>query len=80
MKIIAPEDMPLEAWRPGVKTRMLVSAVKRCCAIMHLRTMGGARRRRADPCASGREVLTVREGEAEMWIDEHRVTVRRANR
>jgi hypothetical protein len=27
MKVIAPQDVPLEAWRPGVETRMLVSAV-----------------------------------------------------
>jgi len=53
MKIIAPEDMPLEAWRPGVKTRMLVSAVNgaaQLCIFEQWVAPGvGAR-----PCASGR--------------------------
>jgi mannose-6-phosphate isomerase-like protein (cupin superfamily) len=75
MKIIAPEDMPLEAWRPGVETRMLVSAVNgaaQLCIFEQWVAPGVGAPTHAHPVE---EVLTVREGEAEMWIDEHRVTV-----
>jgi mannose-6-phosphate isomerase-like protein (cupin superfamily) len=75
MKIIAPEDMPLEAWRPGVETRMLVSAVNgaaQLCIFEQWVAPGVGAPTHAHPVE---EVLTVREGEAEMWIDEVRVTV-----
>jgi mannose-6-phosphate isomerase-like protein (cupin superfamily) len=61
MKVIDPQNMPREQWRPGVETRMLVSARKGAGAPPH-----------AHPVE---EVLTVREGEAEMWIDDERVIV-----
>ena len=51
MKVNDPEDMPLEHWRPGVETRMLVSARNGAVAIVHVRTMGRAGQRRADPFA-----------------------------
>ena len=75
MKIIAPENMPLEAWRPGVETRMLVSAVNgaaQLCIFEQWVAPGVGAPTHAHPVE---EVLTVREGEAEMWIDAHRVTV-----
>ena len=75
MKIIAPEDMPLEAWRPGVETRMLVSAVNgaaQLCIFEQWVAPGVGAPTHAHPVE---EVLTVREGEAEMWIDAQRVTV-----
>jgi mannose-6-phosphate isomerase-like protein (cupin superfamily) len=75
MKIIVPEDMPLEAWRPGVETRMLVSAVNgaaQLCIFEQWVAPGVGAPTHAHPVE---EVLTVREGEAEMWIDEERVTV-----
>jgi mannose-6-phosphate isomerase-like protein (cupin superfamily) len=75
MKIIAPENVPLEAWRPGVETRMLVSAVNgaaQLCIFEQWVAPGVGAPTHAHPVE---EVLTVREGEAEMWIDEVRVTV-----
>jgi mannose-6-phosphate isomerase-like protein (cupin superfamily) len=75
MKIIAPKDMALEAWRPGVETRMLVSAVNgaaQLCIFEQWVAPGVGAPTHAHPVE---EVLTVREGEAEMWIDEARVTV-----
>ena len=75
MKIIAPEDMPLEAWRPGVETRMLVSAVNgaaQLCIFEQWVAPGVGAPTHAHPVE---EVLTVREGEAEMWIEAQRVTV-----
>jgi mannose-6-phosphate isomerase-like protein (cupin superfamily) len=42
---------------------------------MHLRTESRARYRRADAFAPVEEVLTVRDGEADMWIGTDHVTV-----
>ena len=75
MKIIAPEDMPLETWRPGVETRMLVSAVNgaaQLCIFEQWVAPGVGAPTHAHPVE---EVLTVREGEAEMWIGDERVMV-----
>jgi mannose-6-phosphate isomerase-like protein (cupin superfamily) len=75
MKLIAPEDMALEAWRPGVETRMLVSAVNgaaQLCIFEQWVAPGVGAPTHAHPVE---EVLTVREGEAEMWIDQVRVIV-----
>lgn len=75
MKIIAPEDMQLETWRPGVETRMLVSAVNgaaQLCIFEQWMAPGAGAPTHAHPVE---EVLTVREGEAEMWIGDERVAV-----
>ena len=76
MKVNDPEDMPLEHWRPGVETRMLVSArtgaAQLCIFEQWIAPGNGA------PTHSHRveAVLTVREGEAEMWMEEERVIVK----
>jgi quercetin dioxygenase-like cupin family protein len=75
MKLVVPEDLPLEAWRPGVETRMLVSAVNgaaQLCIFEQWVAPGAGTPTHTHPVE---EVLTVRDGEAEMWIDEQRVTV-----
>lgn len=75
MNVIDVGNMPPEHWRPGVETRMLVSAsngaVQLCIFEQWIEPGNGA------PTHSHpvEEVLTVREGEAEMWLDEQRVTV-----
>jgi mannose-6-phosphate isomerase-like protein (cupin superfamily) len=73
MQIIKP---PLwETWRPGVQSRMLVSAMtgatQLCIFEQQVAPGAGA------PTHSHavEEVLTVREGEADMWIGEAHVTV-----
>jgi quercetin dioxygenase-like cupin family protein len=75
MKVNDPEDMPLEHWRPGVQTRMLVSArngaVQLCVFEQWVAPGNGA----PTHCHPVEEVLTVREGEAEMWIDQERLVV-----
>ncbi len=75
MKVNDPEDMPLEHWRPGVETRMLVSArngaVQLCVFEQWVAPGNGA----PTHCHPVEEVLTVREGEAEMWIDQERLVV-----
>jgi mannose-6-phosphate isomerase-like protein (cupin superfamily) len=75
MKVNDPRDTPPENWRPGVETRMLVSArtgAAQLCIFEQWVAPGNGAPTHSHPVE---EVLTVREGEAEMWIDEARVTV-----
>jgi quercetin dioxygenase-like cupin family protein len=61
-----------ETWRPGVQTRMLVSALNgaaQLCIFEQQVAPGAGAPTHSHPVE---EVLTVREGVAEMWIgDEH---------
>jgi quercetin dioxygenase-like cupin family protein len=75
MQIIDHRNNIREAWRPGVETRMLVSAVNgaaQLCIFEQWVAPGIGAPTHSHPVE---EVLTVREGEAEMWIDEQRVIV-----
>jgi mannose-6-phosphate isomerase-like protein (cupin superfamily) len=70
MKISDIRDMPIEQWRPGVQTRMLVSAsagAAQLCIFEQWIASGTGAPTHSHPVE---EVLTVREGEAEMWIEE----------
>jgi mannose-6-phosphate isomerase-like protein (cupin superfamily) len=72
---VNPEDMPIEQWRPGVETRMLVSArngAAQLCMFEQWVAPGNGAPTHFHPVE---EVLTVREGEAEMWIDQERVVM-----
>jgi mannose-6-phosphate isomerase-like protein (cupin superfamily) len=72
---VNPQDMPLEQWRPGVETRMLVSArnhAAQLCMFEQWVAPGNGAPTHSHPVE---EVLTVREGEAEMWIDQDRMVV-----
>jgi mannose-6-phosphate isomerase-like protein (cupin superfamily) len=70
-----PETTPLEQWREGVRTRMLISAsngATQLCIFEQWVAPGlGAPTHRHIV----EEVLSVREGEAEMWIEAERVRV-----
>jgi len=76
MKINDPVELPIEQWRPGVETRMLVSALtggSQLCLFEQWVAPGhGA------PTHSHlvEEVLTVREGEAEIWLGDERAIVK----
>ena len=75
MKVIAPQDTPPEAWRPGVETRMRVSAsngAAQLCIFEQWVVPGTGAPTHMHPVE---EVLTVLEGEAEMWMDQERVIV-----
>ena len=75
MKIIDPQNAPPEQWRPGVETRMVVSAgngAAQLCIFEQWVAPGLGAPTHSHPVE---EVLTVRAGEAEMWIDEQRVIV-----
>jgi mannose-6-phosphate isomerase-like protein (cupin superfamily) len=66
---------PPEQWRPGVETRMLVSArngAAQLCIFEQWIAPGTGAPTHWHPVE---EVLTVLEGEAEMWMDEARVIV-----
>src|SRR6266705_1556556 len=75
MNIIDVRDMPPEHWRLGVETRMLISAsngATQLCIFEQWIAPGAGAPTHTHPVE---EVLTVRDGEAEMWMDQQRVTV-----
>ncbi len=76
MQINDPDDRPLEQWREGVKTRMVVSAQNgsaQLCVFEQWVAPGKGAPTHSHPVE---EVLTVRNGEAEMWLGEARTRVR----
>jgi len=76
MKVNDPRQIPIEQWREGVKTRMLVSArngAAQLCMFEQWVAPGQGAPTHSHPVE---EVLTVCEGEAEMWLDQERVIVR----
>lgn len=76
MQISDPGDRPLEQWREGVQTRMVISAqndATRLCVFEQWVAPGMGAPTHSHPVE---EVLTVRAGEAEMWIGDGRTLVR----
>jgi quercetin dioxygenase-like cupin family protein len=75
MIVVDPRDMLPEQWRPGVETRMLVSAgngTAQLCMFEQWVAPGAGAPTHSHPVE---EILTVLQGEAEMWIDEARMAV-----
>ena len=75
MMVVDVRDMPSEQWRQGVETRMLVSAsngAAQLCIFEQWIAAGTGAPTHSHPVE---EVLTVREGQAEMWLDEERIIV-----
>ena len=75
MKICDPTAVPVEHWRPGVETRMIFAAENGAaglCIFEQWVAPGTGAPTQSHPVE---EVLTVRAGEAEMWIDADRITV-----
>jgi mannose-6-phosphate isomerase-like protein (cupin superfamily) len=75
MKVSNPTSTPPEHWRPGVETRMVVSArngAAHLCIFEQWVAVGTGAPTHSHPVE---EVLTVREGEAEMWMGEDRATL-----
>ncbi|HLI98235.1 MAG TPA: cupin domain-containing protein [Bradyrhizobium sp.] len=76
MKINGGDESPIEPWREGVQTRMLISArngASYLCVFEQWVAPGRGAPTHSHPVE---EVLTVREGEAEMWIDQERAIVK----
>jgi len=75
MKAIAHQEQEWEAWREGVKTRMLVSArtgaTQLCIFEQQVAPGTGA----PTHCHPVEEVLTVLAGEAEVWMEGARLTL-----
>ena len=72
MHVIEPRDRALEQWRAGVETRMVVSAqtgAVQLCIFEQWVAPGHGAPTHSHPVE---EVLTVRDGEAEMWLDDGR--------
>src|SRR5260221_7984351 len=72
MNAAGHDDTPSETWRPGVETRMRVSArngAAQLCVFEQWVAPGAGAPTHVHPVE---EVLTVLAGEAEMWIDEQR--------
>ncbi len=75
MNVIEPRDRALEQWRAGVETRMLISAqtgAKQLCMFEQWVAPGHGAPTHSHPVE---EVLSVRDGEAEMWLDGERMYV-----
>lgn len=75
MRVSDIRDASSEPWRPGVETRMLVSAsngAAQLCIFEQWVAPGTGAPTHSHPVE---EVLTLREGEAEMWIGEQRLNV-----
>jgi quercetin dioxygenase-like cupin family protein len=73
MKINDPGEV--EHWRPGVQTRMLISAqngATQLCLFEQWVAPGNGAPTHSHPVE---EVLTVRAGEAEMWLDQDKIIV-----
>ena len=76
MKVIAHQDSARDVWRPGVETRMLISAengATQICLFEQWIAPGAGAPTHSHPVE---EVLTVRDGEADVWVDDRRVLVR----
>jgi len=72
MTLIDPATRPLEHWREGVTTRMLVSAetgAAQLCVFEQWIAPGAGAPAHFHPVE---EILTVLAGEAEIWIEEQR--------
>jgi len=72
VKPIDPEDSVLENWRPGVQTRMLISAqngANQLCIFEQWVAPDTGAPAHSHPVE---EVLTVLAGEAEVWMEEAR--------
>src|SRR5436309_4651252 len=73
MKVNNPLEIPIEQWRQGVATRMLVSArngAAQLCMFEQWIAPGTGAPTHSHPVE---EVLSVREGEAEMWLEDEGV-------
>ncbi|WP_029581749.1 cupin domain-containing protein [Bradyrhizobium sp. URHD0069] len=75
MIVVDVRDATPESWRLGVESRMLVAAsngAAQLCIFEQWIAPGAGAPTHSHPVE---EVLTVRDGEAEMWLDEERVIV-----
>lgn len=75
MMISEPGTAVLEHWREGVETRMLVSAQNGASELCVFEQWVAPGAGAPTHCHPVEEVLTVRDGEAEIWLDDERLTL-----
>jgi len=75
MKLINYEDQGVEDWRPGVATRMLVSAVNGSAQLCIFDQYCDPGLGAPTHLHAVEEVLTVVEGRAEIWVGDERTVV-----
>lgn len=75
MPLIDPGAVAIEEWRPGVKTRMLISARNGASALCIFEQWVAPGAGAPTHSHMVEEVLTVREGEAEIWLEAERIKV-----
>ncbi len=75
MDIIDHASEPLDEWRPGVVTRMLVSALTGAEGLCVFEQFCDSGRGAPTHRHAVEEVLTVVDGEAEVWLDGERATL-----
>jgi mannose-6-phosphate isomerase-like protein (cupin superfamily) len=76
MQVINHEDHVREIWRPGVSTRMLVSAAVGATQLWVFDQWCEARTGAPTHHHAVEEVLTVLSGEAEVWLNESRTNLK----
>jgi quercetin dioxygenase-like cupin family protein len=70
MPIVGPSDQTIEEWRPGVRTRLLVSAASGAESLCMFEQWSEPGRGAPTHTHFGvEEVILVVEGRAEVWID-----------
>jgi mannose-6-phosphate isomerase-like protein (cupin superfamily) len=75
MKAIAHCQQTWEAWREGVKTRMLVSARQGAAQLCIFEQQVAPGTGAPTHCHPVEEVLTVLDGEAEVWVESAGLTL-----
>jgi mannose-6-phosphate isomerase-like protein (cupin superfamily) len=75
MMISEPRTAMPEHWREGVETRMLVSAQNGASQLCMFEQWVAPGAGAPTHCHPVEEVLTVREGEAEIWLEDERMTL-----
>ena len=76
MHIVVADAQPREEWRPGVETRMLMSAVTGATQLCIFEQWVAPTKGTPMHSHTVEEVLTVLEGEAAMWIDEQHAVLK----
>jgi mannose-6-phosphate isomerase-like protein (cupin superfamily) len=75
MKVSDPNGTEREHWRPGVESRMMISARNGATALCLFEQWVAPGQGAPTHHHPVEEVLMVREGEADMWIEDDHITV-----
>ncbi len=76
MDILDPNSQPPEQWRPGVRTRMRVSALTGSVQLCLFEQWCDPGKGAPTHVHAVEEVITVLDGQAEVWVGTDRATVR----